>query len=335
VQVEAQRMLEMIRGYWVSQIVGTLARLGIPDRLAASPLHADEVARAAGCDPGATHRLLRAAASLDLTERMPDGRFALASTGALLRTGVPGSMADLAMALTAPGHWQPWGQFTEAVREGRSQARHTLGREVFDYYAENPEEGASFTRAMADLSALVAGEAARLIDTSSARLAVDVGGASGAIVGALLAANPGLTGAIVDLPHAAGEAARAIAERGQSARCAFVPGDFFASLPEADVCLLKNIIHDWDDASSVHILSNCARAMRPDGRVYLIECVVPEAGDATFAVMLDLNMLAMVPGRERTQPEYAALLEQAGLRLDHAMKTASPFDIIVATSAAG
>jgi len=332
-QTEAERLLDMIRGYWTSQVVASLAQLGFADRLASGPMPAADVAAACGCDPDATFRLLRASGSLGLTERLPDGRHALAPMGALLRTGVPFSLADFAMALNAPGHWLPWGHLADAVREGGPQARRTLGRDIFDHYAANPEEGARFTRAMGNVSTRVAGEAARLIDTAGAEHVVDVGGAGGVIAGALLAAHPSMTATILDLPHAAEVAARAIAERGQSARCAFVAGDFFAAVPEADLYVLKHIIHDWDDTSSVRILSNCARSLRAGGRVYLIECVVPEEGEATYAHLLDLNMLVLATGRERTQAEFAALLAQSGLRLVRTMKTASPFDIIEAAAA--
>ena len=155
------QLSQMIRGYWVSQIVGTLARLEIADRLAHGPLEPSALAKAVECEPRATLRLLRAAVSVGLIAALPDGRFGLAPAGELLRSDVPDSVRDFAIAMTAPGHWLPWGRLTEAIRKGERQAAAALGHELFDYYAANPSEGSAFTGAMANHSAGVAGALAR------------------------------------------------------------------------------------------------------------------------------------------------------------------------------
>jgi Dimerisation domain len=158
--LDAEKMFQMIRGYRVSQIVGALAELEIPDRLAHGPLSSDELAKEIGCDPEATHRLLRASASVDVVSAIPDGRFGLAPLGEKLRSNVPGSMRESAIALTKSGHWLPWGRLVESVRQGVRQTPATLGRELFEFYAENPEEGSAFTGAMSNLSKAVAEEVA-------------------------------------------------------------------------------------------------------------------------------------------------------------------------------
>ena len=143
-----QQMADMIRAFWISQIVGTLAQLGIPDRLAGGALAAGELARLIACNAGATHRFMRAAMELGLVASTPDGRFSLTALGEKLRSDVPGSMRDSAIALTAPGHWLPWGRLSEAVRTGRRQTMETLSAELFQYYSDNPSEGRAFTGAM-------------------------------------------------------------------------------------------------------------------------------------------------------------------------------------------
>lgn len=182
-------------------------------------------------------------------------------------------------------------------------------------------------------SAKVADEIAMILDTSGAERVVDVGGASGTLISALLLRNPSLEGAILERPDVVPHARAAIAERGLSSRCRVVSGDFFESVPEADIHILKYIIHDWDDEQSVLILSNCARALQPNGRVVLVEVAIPEDHRPSWASLMDLNMLAVLPGRERTVREYRDLLGRASLRLDRITPTASGFDLIEASAA--
>lgn len=323
----------MITGYWVSQIVGTLACLKIPDRLADGPLTYDQLARETGCNSEATYRLLRAAASIDLISATTDGRFSLAPLGEGLRSKVPGSMRESAIALTAPGHWLPWGRLADAVRHGVRQTPATLARELFEFYAENPDEGSAFTGAMANVSRVVAEDVADVLDTSGAEHIVDVGGASGTIIAALLERNPTLLGTILELRHVAPHARTTLGELGLSSRCKVVEGDFFEAVPHADIHILKQIIHDWDDEQSVRILTNCASALRGKGRVVLIERVLPEDGRPSFAPLADLNMLVLLPGRERTGKQYSKLLQAAGLRLKRIVDMTSAMQVIEACTA--
>jgi hypothetical protein len=327
-------MFQMITGMWASQAIGTLAELSIPDRLGDGPRRADELAAAAGCDPGALYRLLRACASLGILEQRDGAAFALTPLGETLRSSTIGSMRDLAIALTAPSHWLPWGRLSEAVRTGQRQARAALGREVFEHYAANPEEGATFTRAMGNLSALVAAEVARLVDTTPFRRVVDVGGANGTLIAALLHSNAALSGVLVDLPHVAAAARAALAAAGLGERCEVVAGDFFQGVPGGDLYLLKQILHDWDDRQCQVILGHCARSMSPRGRLIAVEMVIPDDHRPSPAYLLDLNMMVLLPGRERTGREYAALLAAAGLRLERIIETLTPFRIIEASRAA-
>jgi SAM-dependent methyltransferase len=329
----SQQMADMIKAFWISQIVGTFAQLGIPDRLAGGALTAGELVRLIACHDGATHRLMRAAMELGLVACTPDGRFNLTALGETLRSDVPGSMRDAAIAFTAPGHWLPWGRLSDAVRTGRRQTPETLGAELFQYYSDNPSEGCAFTGAMSVSSVQVADEIARVLDTSSARLVVDVGGASGALIAALLVKNPTLAGMILDRPDVAPRARAAVAQHGLSSRCRVVEGNFFEAVPEADIHLLKHIIHDWDDEQSIRILCNCARALRPQGRVVLVERVMAEDDRQSQTSLLDLNMLVLLPGRERTAQEYIGLIARAGLRLDRIISSASPVSVIEASAA--
>jgi SAM-dependent methyltransferase len=332
--IAAAQLLQMIKGYWVSQIVGTLAQLEIADHLAHCPLNCEVLAGGIGCNPDATFRLLRAAADVGLVAVLPDGRFHLTPLGELLRSNVPGSMRSPAIALTAPGHWLPWGRLAEAVRHGERQTVAALGHELFDYYAANPSEGSAFTGTMANHSDAIAKEIAQALDTSAATHVVDIGGASGTIVAALLEANAALLGTILERADVVPRTEAALAQRGLSSRCRVIEGDFFNIVPEADLYILKSIIHDWDDRQSIKILRNCARALRPNGRVILVEWVVPDHGKPGAAALSDLNMLVLLPGRERTVSQFEQLFRASGLRLDRITGIASSMQVIEASVAA-
>lgn len=327
-------MFWLIAGMWISQAIGTIAELRIADHLDGRARGVDELATATGSNPGALYRLLRAAASVRvLAEEPGTRRFSLTPLGGTLKSGVPGSMRAMAVAQTAPGHWLPWGRLRDAVRTGERQTHTTLGGEIWDYYRDHAEEGAAFSGAMGDLALLVAHEVVRACDTSQHRRVVDVGGATGMLLGALLHADPQLTGVVLELPHVAESARRALAAVGLAARSEVIEGDFFQAVPAGDLYLLKQILHDWSDEQCVRILERCARAMTPGGKVVVIEMIVPDDGRPSAAQLVDLNMLVMLPGRERTAAEYGALFEGAGLRLDRRIDIRGPFQILEASAA--
>lgn len=325
------QMFGMITGFWVSQIVGVAARLKIADHLRDGAKSAQELAALTGAEPSALFRVLRAAASLGVFQLGADDRFSLTALGETLASGVPGSMREMAIMQTSKGHWLPWGRLDEAVRTGQPQAVATLGCDLFEYYATAPAEAAAFSGAMGNLSALVASEVARHVDTIGLTQAVDIGGAEGTLIAALLAKNPSLKGIVFDLPHVKATAEAKLSAQGLLGRCSFVSGDFFKSVPSADLYVLKQILHDWNDEQAAAILRNCAAAMTPRGRVAIVEMVIPDDGAATAAQLMDVNMLALLPGRERTQAEYTALLGGAGLRFERLVETHSPFQILLAT----
>src|SRR5690242_48600 len=269
-------MMGLITGYWVSQAVGAVALLGVADHLADGPRPSDELARIVGADPDALRRVLRLLASLGVFAEAATGSFALTPLGETLRSDAPGSVRNFAITETAPGHWLPWGRLAESVRTGRPMAREALGMELFDWYAQNPEEADVFTAAMGNLSALAADELVRVYDVSSVRTVADIGGAHGVLLAAVLRANPAARGILFDLPHVIATAGSTIAAEGLSQRCELVSGDFFEAVPAgADLHLLKQIVHDWNDERATLLLRNCHRALAPGGKVLLVEMVVP------------------------------------------------------------
>ena len=324
-------MMGLITGYWASQAVGVVALLGVPDQLAAGPLATDELAQTVHADPQALYRVLRLLASLDVFTEVAPGTFGLTPLGDTLRSDSPGSVRNFAITETAPGHWLPWGRLSDSVRTGQPMTREALGMDLFDWYGENPEEAGYFNAAMGNLSALAADELVRVYDVTGVQTVADIGGAHGVLLAAVLNANPTARGILFDLPHVIATAGETIAAQGLAERCDLVSGDFFTDVPEgADLHLLKQIVHDWDDERATQLLRNCHRALKPAGTLLLIEMVVPADNRPSPAQAMDLNMLVLLGGRERTEEEYRLLLQSAGFRLEQVIPTHSPFSIIEA-----
>lgn len=327
------RMLHIIMGPWMAQAAGAVARLGVADQLAAGPRSAAELAALVGANADALHRVMRALASIGVFALAGD-RFTLTPLGETLRSNVPGSMRNMVIAETDHPHWASWGRFAESVKSGRRTSRDALGMEVWEYYGKHRDDGAQFSRAMSDISSMAIGPVLHGFDFAGAAQIVDVGGAHGALLAAVLAEHPQARGVLFDLPEVVAAAQPSLAARGLGERVTTVGGDFLKAVPAGgDVYLLKHILHDWDDARAVAILGNIRAAMKPTSRLLIVELALPESAEPSPAHFMDLNMLVMLDGRERTPSEYAALLAQAGLRLTRFSPTASPVGLAEAVPA--
>ncbi len=272
-----------------------------------------ELAERAGADPDALGRMLRHLVHHGVFTEPRPGRFAVNRTAALLRTGQPGAVwldldgfgGQMDLAFTGLAH---------TVRTGEPAWEKVFGRPFWAYLDEHPAIAASFDATMA----VDAGNApvADGYDWTTVRHVVDVGGGTGTLIAGVLRRNPWLRGTLVDLPETADRARRYLAGEGLGGRCEVVGQSFFEPLPAgADAYLLNRVIHDWDDAAAVAILRRCGEAARGTGRVLMVEPHGGAAGDpATFAEM-DLRMLVLVGGRERTLDDYTALATAAGLRV--------------------
>ncbi|MEE1942882.1 methyltransferase [Streptomyces sp. TRM 70361] len=307
------RMLQMMTGYWVTQVVRTAAELRIADHLHPDGATPAEVAEAESLDPDSAFRFLRACASLGLAASADGRRFTGTPLLDTLRSDAPGSLRDLALWGGAESHWLPWGRLADAVRTGAPQTEAALGAPVFDWLAAHPGEAEVFTNAMTAMTRGLAHKLADVIDLRDARVAVDVGGAGGNLVQTLMRRHPGLTGVVLDLPHVAAEAEASAVSMGVADRFTFVGGDFFDEVPPGDVHLLKFVLHDWDDDACVRILRNCRAALRPGGRVLVMELLVDKVGTPGLEPLMDLNMMALSTGRERSLDEFGKLFERAGL----------------------
>jgi hypothetical protein len=323
-------MIQMVMGYCVTQIVGALATYSIADHLAEGSATADEIATWEGIDPQAAFRLLRACTSLGLVTS-EGNRFAPTPLLGTLQSNIPGSLHGMAIAFASPGHWQPWGGFAEAIRTNAPQTLPTLGTGIWEYFKDHPKECAAFTHAMNGFTSGIVEDVVRVIDTSEVKLAADLGGASGTLVHGLMAANPNLHGIVVDLPEVVGSAEIAARELGLSDRSTAFPANFFESVPAADLYLLKHILHDWNDEEAVAILKRCRESIRPGGRIVVVEILLGAMGESAFGPVMDLNMMVMLTGRERTLDEYRALIEKAGFHFGKVRPIRPPMVVIEAS----
>jgi SAM-dependent methyltransferase len=282
-----------------------------------------------GADPDALYRLMRALAGLGIFVEGPGQTFAHTPLSLALRPGVPGSMHGLA-AMTGLLHLRAWPEIVHSVKTGQTAFSKVFGSEIFEHCTANPEAGQAFDDAMASYTAGTSAAVVAAYDFSAFEKIVDVGGGNGALIAAILEKVPRAAGVTFDLPASAERARANIGARGLAGRCEVVGGDFFESVPSGgDAYALKMIVHDWNDERSIAILKNVRKAIRPDGRVLIMESVVdPASGVGAQPKLLDLNMLVMTGGRERTADEYAALYAASGFKLTRIV-TANPMVSVI------
>ena len=324
-------LTQILIGSLATQAVYVAATLGIADLLVDGPKSVAELASARNADAPSLYRVLRALASLGIFVEQENRVFALTPTAEPLRSDVPNSLRDVAMFWGADWHWQVWGKSLYSVRTGKSAWSQVHGEEVFSYFENNPEAGRIFNRAMSSFSGLATEAVLNAYDFSGIETLVDVGGGEGRILSGILEAYPKLRGVLFDLPYVIDDARERVAETRINDRVEFVPGDFFAAVPEgADAYIVKGIIHDWNDERAVTILKNIRHAMKRGGRVLLVEVIIAEGNNQNFGKLIDLEMLVSAGGKERTGNEYNELFARAGLKLNRIVTTESPYSIIEA-----
>lgn len=321
-------LLKMATGYWVSQAVYVAAKLGIADLLEKGPRSCSDLASDTGTHRDSLCRLMRALVSLGVFTAEERNCFGPTPTGQCLQSNTAGSMRAMVLTL-GEEHYQAWAHLLHSVRTGQPAFDHVYGTSLFQYLAENVAVGRTFDQAMANVTALASFAVALAYPFSSFTTVVDVGGGRGALLRAILMANSELNGILFDVVPVIEGAKKYISAHGLAGRCAAVAGDFFRSVPPgADVYILKNVIHDWDDDGSATILRNCQRALARNGRVLVVETLMSPDGNRFFASLMDLNMLVISGGRERGEAEYRALFDKAGLKLTKIVPTLFPLSLI-------
>jgi SAM-dependent methyltransferase len=313
-------LFQLLTGHYVSQALYAAAKLGIADLLADGPRPYAELAHATGTHEASLHRLLRLLASYSVLVEGDAGTFSLTPVGECLCGGVAGSSRSVALLLAGGPFMRTWNELLHSVGTGEAAFERVFGMKPFKYMAQHPDEAAIFNDAMTAISWQTAQAVPLAYNFLGFQTVADVGGGHGVLLAAILKANPKVNGILFELPHVAEGARKHIAELGLSDRCDVVTGDFFESVPAgADAYILKSVIHDWDHERSVKILRNCHRAMRPSGKLLLVELVLPSRVDQSLRSQIvtgsDINMLVNAGGRERTESDFTELFEAAGFKM--------------------
>lgn len=324
-------MLQIISGFWISRGVYVIAKLGIPDLLKSGPQTAEELAEATQMHAPSLFRILRALASVGVLNSVNGGRFAQTPLSETLVTDAPGSLRWFAVSELGQEHYPAWGNLMHSVKTGEIAFDNFFGVDVWKYFQQNPEDAAVFNNSMSSMTAATNEAILSLYDFSNFGTVVDIGGGHGGLITSILKSNPKVKGVLFDAPEVIEGARPKLETAGVSERCETVAGDFFKSVPAGgDAYVMKWIIHDWDDEKSITILRNCRSSMRANGRLILVDCVVPESDEPHFSKFIDLNMLVMTGGKERTAKEFEQLLGAAGFKLLRIIPTELPFGIVEA-----
>jgi hypothetical protein len=330
----AQQVLQVASGYIASSALYAAITLNIADHLASGPKTSAELATASGANEGALFRVLRLLASLGIFDEVAPRQFALTPAADLLRQDVPGSLRGMAVLLPDPFHYRVYSEIMHAVTTGKPAVDKAVGMPVFEYFEKNPEYSQVFNDAMTSMSAPAAAAAIEAYDFSGIGTLVDVAGGHGEVLMSILKACPDVRGILADLGHVVDGAKPRIAGAGLSDRMQAVTCDFFQSVPEGDAYIMKNIIHDWDDERASLILRNIAKAMGArgvqSGKVILLESVIAAGSTPDFAKFLDIEMLMMPGGRERTAEEFRALFERSGFQMTKVVPMKSPLSVVEA-----
>jgi hypothetical protein len=322
-QTNAPPSTQLMQLLWpaglVVQAIHVAAKLGLADLVAAGPKTVVELSEATRMHRTSLARLLRALSSLGIFAEDTSGRYCQTPLSEALRADHPESVQPLAIMFGARFIWEPVGRLGESIRTGEVAFERVQSVSFFRHLAENPEDAAVFNAAMSSMPSYLADIVGRY-DFSKFRRIVDVGGGHGALLAAILDANPQAHGVLQDLPPVVAGAS-ALRREGIADRCEIVAGDFFEGVPDGgDAYLLKGIVHDWNDEAAVAILRNCRRAIRPDGTLLLLDTVLTGSDDHAGALM-DLLMMVLTGGRERTELEFRSLLQEAGFSLTRVIST--------------
>jgi hypothetical protein len=332
---QVARLRGIITQYFSSRALYAAAALDVAGALAGGAKSIDELASATGAHAPSLYRVLRLLASSGIFAENGDGRISNTPQSELLRADAPGSLRDLILLFGDETSWRSWEGILHAVRTGEAPFEHVYGEKFFDYLQSHPDTAAMFDRAMASSSTTTNAAVVETYDFSGLGTVVDVAGGIGSALCSIVKATPGLRGVVFDLPHVGERARTFIAAQGLTDRCEFAGGSFFESVPPgAGAYFMKHILHDWGDAECATILAACRKAMDASARLLICERIVPGGNEPSSAKLIDLHMMMTNHGgRERTEPEYRALLAAAEFALQRVIPTNTPWSVIEAVKA--
>jgi len=325
------QILHIIAGYWLSRAVYLAARLKLADAVGDGGASLQAIAAATGTQPEGLRRLMRALDSHGIFAEGAEGVFTQTPLSEALRSDRPGSMRAIAEAELGHDHYDSWAHVESCLRQGGTAFERVYGMPIWRYYAEHPETNALFGEAMTNLTAIANASVLGSYQFAPFTRAVDIGGGHGAFLSAILDQQPAAKAVLFDIPSVIADAAKAGFVDRHQRRLELVGGDFFDTVPTGgDLYLLKFILHDWDEEHSGAILTNIRRAIDPKGRLVVVEIVLPPMNEPHIGPLIDLNMMVMTGGVERTEAEYRDLLAKSRFRIDRVVPSHSPFSVIEA-----
>ena len=325
------QLVQMFAGSWVAVAVYTAAKLGIADHLAGGAKSAVELAPVMSAHAASLHRFMRTLAGLGILTEGEGKRFALTALGQALQTDAPGAARSTVLAFGGIAFTRTWEEIFYSLETGKPGFDKVWGMPIFDYFAQHPEAASLFSEAMVGFHGAEPPTVAAAYDFSGVQTVVDVGGATGNMLAALLSRHAALRGVLYDLPHVVRDAPALLKARGVESRVTIEPGSFFERVPSGgDAYVLSHIIHDWSEEQCLIILGHCRSAIGPNGRLLIVETVLPEGDTPHQGKLQDLVMLVFPGGQERTEAEYADLLGKADFRLRRVVPTTSVVSIVEA-----
>jgi hypothetical protein len=325
-------LMQMLFGKHITYCISAVARLGVADHMAATPVQIDRLAEQTGSHAPSLYRVMRCLASLDVFEEFPGKRFALKPIGDLLRTDSPTSMRYSAIQMGERWSTRAMEHFTDTVRTGQDGISKAFGKSVFELFEESPQEAEVFNKSMTAFSTVLVGPIVAAYDFTSIDRMADVGGGHGYLLSSILKKNRHIRGVVYDLPEVVSGGAGSAHFAGCEDRVEFEAGSFFEKVPSGcDAYIMKFILHDWSDDHCRKILSLIREQLPPHGRVLVCEQILDPGPTPSPAKLLDMEMLAMtIGGKERTAAEFGDLFASAGLRLARIVETESPVCILEA-----
>jgi hypothetical protein len=321
-----EHIFSIVLGFWHARAVAVATELGLSDLLVDGSLHVDELARRTKTNGAALFRLLRALASIGIFAQASPHVFVNTPTSESLRKGSSVSQWPLVLQCLSEGNggFEGWNELEHAVRTGESSVDKIYGHGYWELLRRNAQANAAMNGAVRSASLAMTPAVTAAYDWSQFPVIADIGGGIGTQLVSILDAAPSSRGILFDQPHLAAESI-------SHHRMEVVSGDFFESVPTgADAYLLRWIIHDWAESQAAAILKSLRRSMKPTAHLVLVESVLREGVAADFGKWIDLQVLVLVGGRERTEAEFRALLSDSGFHLEEVVATASPLSLLVA-----
>ncbi len=322
-------LMQILFGYAPARAIGIAAELRIADHLADGSKTAEELALKTNNHARSLYRLLRACASVGIFSEDADKRFSLSPMAEFLRSDNPESLRAFAEMLANAEQFQTWSALDFSVQTGTPAFDKVHGMPTFEYYATHPKSGQIFNDAMTSVSLGTSMAVTQAYDFSGITKLVDIGGGHGFLLASVLGKYSTMKGILYDTAPIVEEAKELLEKHGIANRCETVGGNFFESVPSGgDAYMMKHIIHDWNDEECITILKHCRKGITEGGKLLVIEMVVPEGNEPSLSKLLDLQMLAVLPGCERTEAEYNRLFNEAGFTLTKIVSTMSPYSVI-------